>query len=194
MATYRRVYDSRHLQADCKEPGSAAKPYARQSSMGYLYLFYLLTPLVSMSTWFRLSAEALSIWWSTTASSAQSLHESRRSYASANHRSRTELPASAPGPRCSVVIAAELSRDLHWLQVGQHVPDVTRAQGVRRQGAAGVPRTAASQARLRRDSPTGSTEPGAEFDLSIGGGQWTNSLTPLLRRSAYCGLSSSSPA
>ena len=152
MATYRRVYDSRHLQADCKEPGSAAKPYARQSSMGYLYLFYLLTPLVSMSTWFRLSAESLSIWWSTTALSAQSLHESRRSYASANHRSRTELPASAPGPRCSVVIAAELSRDLHWLQVGQHVPDVTRAQGVRRQGAASVPRTAASQARLRRDS------------------------------------------
>jgi len=27
MATYRRVYDSRHLQADCQEPGSAAEPY-----------------------------------------------------------------------------------------------------------------------------------------------------------------------
>ena len=25
---YRRVYDSHHLQADCKEPGSAAEPYA----------------------------------------------------------------------------------------------------------------------------------------------------------------------
>ena len=25
----RRVYDSRHLQADCKKPGSAAEPYAR---------------------------------------------------------------------------------------------------------------------------------------------------------------------
>jgi len=36
-AAYRRVYDSRHLQADCKEPGSAPEPYARQSSMGYLY-------------------------------------------------------------------------------------------------------------------------------------------------------------
>jgi len=23
MAAYRRVYDSRHLQADCQEPGSA---------------------------------------------------------------------------------------------------------------------------------------------------------------------------
>ena len=41
MAAYRRVYDSRHLQADCQQPGSAPKPYARQSSMGYLYLFYI---------------------------------------------------------------------------------------------------------------------------------------------------------
>jgi len=40
MAAYRRVYDSRHLQADCKEPGSAPEPYARQSSLGCLYLFY----------------------------------------------------------------------------------------------------------------------------------------------------------
>jgi len=39
MAAYRRVYDSRHLQADCQEPGSAPEPYARQSSVGYLYLF-----------------------------------------------------------------------------------------------------------------------------------------------------------
>ena len=42
MAAYRRVYDSRHLQADCQEPGSAPEPYARQSSMRYLYFFYLL--------------------------------------------------------------------------------------------------------------------------------------------------------
>ena len=27
MAAYRWVYDSRHLQADCQEPGSAAEPY-----------------------------------------------------------------------------------------------------------------------------------------------------------------------
>ena len=39
MAAYRRLYDSRHLQADCQEPGSALETYARQSSMGYLYLF-----------------------------------------------------------------------------------------------------------------------------------------------------------
>ena len=33
MAAYRRVYDSRHLQADCQEPGSAPEPYARHWSM-----------------------------------------------------------------------------------------------------------------------------------------------------------------
>jgi len=38
MAAYRRVYDSRHLQADCQETGSAPEPYARESSMGYLFL------------------------------------------------------------------------------------------------------------------------------------------------------------
>ena len=27
MAAYRRVCDSRHLQADCREPGSAPEPY-----------------------------------------------------------------------------------------------------------------------------------------------------------------------
>ena len=37
MAAYLRVYDSRHLQADCQEPGSAPEPYARLSSMGYLF-------------------------------------------------------------------------------------------------------------------------------------------------------------
>ena len=42
MAAYRRVYDSRHLQADCQEPGSAPEPYAGQSSLDYLYLFLLL--------------------------------------------------------------------------------------------------------------------------------------------------------
>jgi len=29
MAAYRRVYDSRHLQADCKDLGSAPERYAR---------------------------------------------------------------------------------------------------------------------------------------------------------------------
>jgi len=43
MAACRRNYDSRHLQADCQEPGSAPEPYARQSSMGYLYLLCIMT-------------------------------------------------------------------------------------------------------------------------------------------------------
>ena len=37
MAAYRRVYDSHHPQADYQELGSAPEPYARQSSMGYLF-------------------------------------------------------------------------------------------------------------------------------------------------------------
>jgi len=37
MAANRRVYDSRHLQADCQEPRSAPEHYARQSSVGYLF-------------------------------------------------------------------------------------------------------------------------------------------------------------
>ena len=40
MAAYHWVYDSRHLPADCQEPGSAPEPYAQQSSrpMGYLFV------------------------------------------------------------------------------------------------------------------------------------------------------------
>ena len=44
MAAYHRVYDLRHLQADCQEPGSAPEPYAQYSSMGYLYFFYCGLP------------------------------------------------------------------------------------------------------------------------------------------------------
>ena len=38
MTAYRRVYDSRHVQADCQGPGSAPEPYVRQSSTGQLYV------------------------------------------------------------------------------------------------------------------------------------------------------------
>ena len=43
MAAYCWVYDSRHLQADCQEPGSAPETYARQSSMGYFYRYLCVT-------------------------------------------------------------------------------------------------------------------------------------------------------
>jgi len=42
MAAYRRIYDLHHLQADCQEAWSAPEPYARLSSMGYVYLFYVI--------------------------------------------------------------------------------------------------------------------------------------------------------
>ena len=35
MAAYRRVYDSRHLQADCQEPGSAREPYRVRATFVY---------------------------------------------------------------------------------------------------------------------------------------------------------------
>jgi len=53
MAAYRWVYNSRHLQADYQEQGSAPEPYAWQSSMGYLYLWLRLSDkvLVWLSVW-----------------------------------------------------------------------------------------------------------------------------------------------
>jgi len=49
VPAYHRVYDSRHLRADCQDPGSAPEPYALYSSIGYLYLFngYGMAPLVA---------------------------------------------------------------------------------------------------------------------------------------------------
>jgi len=49
MAAYRRLYDSRHLQANCQEPGSAPEPYARYPSMGCLYLLHLLVAVTQYS-------------------------------------------------------------------------------------------------------------------------------------------------
>jgi len=37
MAAYRRVCDSRHLQADCKEPASAPEPYARHQVLATIF-------------------------------------------------------------------------------------------------------------------------------------------------------------
>jgi len=58
MAAYRRVHDSCHLQADCQEPGSAPEPYARQSSMRYLYLNRVHTARRT-----RRGSSVASVWW-----------------------------------------------------------------------------------------------------------------------------------
>jgi len=42
MAAYRRVYDSRHLQADCQEPGSAAEPYALGNRVRATITFFVV--------------------------------------------------------------------------------------------------------------------------------------------------------
>ena len=44
MAAYHRVYDSRHLQAACKEPGSAAEPYTLGNRVGPYGLPNVLQP------------------------------------------------------------------------------------------------------------------------------------------------------
>ena len=52
MAAYRQDYDARHLQGDCQEPGSAPEPYARQSSMGYTFNFFICW-LIDALRWFN---------------------------------------------------------------------------------------------------------------------------------------------
>ena len=43
MAAYRRVYDSRHLQADCQEPGSARNPTLGNRVSATFMFFYACT-------------------------------------------------------------------------------------------------------------------------------------------------------
>ena len=45
MGAYRRVYDSRHLQSDCQEPGSAPKPIRSVIEYGLHLPFYMDAPL-----------------------------------------------------------------------------------------------------------------------------------------------------
>ena len=42
MAAYRRVYNSRHLQADCQEPGSAPEPLRSVIEYGLPLPFFTL--------------------------------------------------------------------------------------------------------------------------------------------------------
>jgi len=37
MEAYHRVYDLRHLEADCQEPGSAPEPYASEVTTLWCY-------------------------------------------------------------------------------------------------------------------------------------------------------------
>jgi len=60
MAAYRRVYDSRHLQADCQEPGSAPEPY----NMLVLYCFCVAAEfLVNKDSYNRVWATFLHRKW-----------------------------------------------------------------------------------------------------------------------------------
>jgi len=50
MAAYRRVYDSRHLQAYCQEPGSAPELYAQYNRVWATFTFtFICYPLLLTS-------------------------------------------------------------------------------------------------------------------------------------------------
>ena len=51
MAAYRRVYDSHHLQADCKEPGSAPEPYTLGNRpLPFLHVVQPVTQHINVSS------------------------------------------------------------------------------------------------------------------------------------------------
>ena len=50
MAAYSRVYDSRHLQADCQEPGSAPEPYSNRVWATFLTMRYNMSRALKWST------------------------------------------------------------------------------------------------------------------------------------------------
>jgi len=77
MAAYRWVYDSRHLQADCREPGSAPEPYARQSSTGYLHFLRRFISKMHDRPIGHCDTVRLSILWTTcriSRSTRRSMH------------------------------------------------------------------------------------------------------------------------
>jgi len=49
MAAYRRVYDSRHLQADCQESGSAPEPYTLGNRVWATFTFLPLSIMTIMT-------------------------------------------------------------------------------------------------------------------------------------------------
>jgi len=102
MAAYCRVYDSRHLQADCQEPGSAPEPYARQSSMGYLYLFYMLAAAVCqllLNGYFMLHAKKCTFNLANT-----HLFYTKRNYSVSLRLFLTVLLSPENRPKCNKII------------------------------------------------------------------------------------------
>jgi len=51
MTTYRRVYDSRHLQADCQKPGSAPKRHAGNRVWATFFTFAFLLDADDILSW-----------------------------------------------------------------------------------------------------------------------------------------------
>jgi len=54
MAAYRRVYDSRHLQADCQEPGSAPElTLGNRVRATFTFLYFIRGCLLVVPVWFQ---------------------------------------------------------------------------------------------------------------------------------------------
>jgi len=51
MVAYRRVYNSRHLQADCQEPGSASELYTGNRVWTALFTLTLPKTLLTSTFW-----------------------------------------------------------------------------------------------------------------------------------------------
>jgi len=54
MAAYRRVHDSRHLQADCQEPGLAPEPYMLGNRVWATFTLYRAIAAKSTQVNYRL--------------------------------------------------------------------------------------------------------------------------------------------
>ena len=104
MAAYRRVYDSRHLQADCQDPGSAPKPYARQSSMGYLFYYHVRSNYASHSI-----ARQLSL--ASRVSDACSAAHQRGAYMCERHFIWRERHFTLRCSRCRSFLSTSLSHN-----------------------------------------------------------------------------------
>jgi len=115
MAAYRRVYDSRHLQADCQEPGSAPEPYARKSSMGYVYLFLGFASRTRIGSWLHLC----SLWKAVAvaAVSAAASDEENCDYSARRNDALAASVALVPSD-CSRCCDQLYSVPSNWLSLG----------------------------------------------------------------------------
>jgi len=115
MAAYHLVHDSRFLQTDCQEPASAPEPDARQSSIGYLYVYLFTVSLLIDCRLMRLMVDRTS--W------------------------QTRQPRTARTTRLDWVLGSRRTTRRHWLDGTPRQP-AGPARTTRPARSAGIPRPA----------------------------------------------------